>query len=354
MSWSFSSETRSFSYSSVERGVVELELLEGDAQLLVLVGRDGVEPREDHRAHLAEAGQRLGRRRGAQRDRVAGLHLARVLDGADEVPDLPGRERGDGLHLRREDADLLDLRLEAGPHELHPVAGLDRAVHDAHVGDDAAVGVEERVEDDRAQRAVRMLGLRRRDEVDEPLEQVLDALAGLGRDERAVVHRDRERLLDLVLAAGDVRARQVDLVQGRDDFEVRLEREERVGDRLRLDALRGVDEQDRRLARGHRAGDLVGEVDVAGRVEEVEEVRLPVARLVAHRDRVRLDRDAALLLQVHRVEELVVERPRVDGLRELHDAVRERRLAVVDVRDDAEVADVREVGHVLSFPGDGY
>ena len=226
-----------------------------------------------------------------------------------------------------------------------PVAGLHGAVDDADVGDDAAVGVEERVEDDRAQRAVRMLGLRRRDEVHEALQQVLDACAGLGGDERAVVHRDRERLLDLVLAAGDVGAREVDLVEGGDDLQVRLEREDRVGDRLRLDALRGVDEQHRRLARGHGAGDLVGEVDVAGRVEEVQEVRPPVARRVAHRDGVRLDGDAALLLQVHRVEQLVVERAGVHGLRQLHDAVGQRRLAVVDVGDDAEVADVGEVGH---------
>ena len=199
-----------------------------------------------------------------------------------------------------------------------------------------------------------MVGPGRRDEVHEALEQVLHAGAGLGRDERAVVHRDRERLLDLVLAAGDVGAREVDLVERGDDLEARLEGEDRVRDRLCLDALRGVDEQDRGLARGHRAGDLVGEVDVPGRVEEVEQVRLPVARLVAHRNGVGLDRDAALLLQVHRVEELVVERPRVDGLRELHDAVRERRLAVVDVRDDAEVADVGEVGHRISFVMRGY
>ena len=47
--------------------------------------------------------------------------------------------------------------------------------------------------------------------------------------------------------------------------------------RLRLDALRGVDDQQRALARGQRARDLVGEVDVAGRVDQVQLVGLAVA-----------------------------------------------------------------------------
>jgi hypothetical protein len=50
------------------------------------------------------------------------------------------------------------------------------------------------------------------------------------------------------------------------------------------------------FARSHRARDLVGEVDVAGRVQEVEEVGLAVPGLVVHRHGVGLDRNAALAL----------------------------------------------------------
>ena len=57
-----------------------------------------------------------------------------------------------------------------------------------------------------------------------------------------------------------------------------LDRGVAVRDRLRLDALRGVDDQQRALARGERARDLVGEVDVARRVDQVEVVGLAVAR----------------------------------------------------------------------------
>ena len=58
-----------------------------------------------------------------------------------------------------------------------------------------------------------------------------------------------------------------------------------------------------------RAGHLVREVDVARRVDEVQRVRLAVARLVEQAHGVGLDRDPALALEVHRVEHLV------DGLR---------------------------------------
>ncbi len=66
--------------------------------------------------------------------------------------------------------------------------------------------------------------------------------------------------------------RQVDLVEHRHDLVAGVERLVHVGERLRLDALAGIDDEQRALARGQRAGDLVGEVDVAGRIHQVEDV----------------------------------------------------------------------------------
>ena len=149
--------------------------------------------------------------------------------------------------------------------------------------------------------------------------------------------------LDFARHALGLGARQVDLVQARDQLEARLDREVGVGDRLRLDPLRGVDDQQRPLAGGQRARDLVGEVDVPGRVDQVQLVGLAVARGEEHAHRLRLDRDAALALEVHRVEQLRAHLARGDRVRQLEDAVGQRRLAVVDVGDDREVADVRLV-----------
>ena len=57
-------------------------------------------------------------------------------------------------------------------------------------------------------------------------------------------------------------------------------------------------------------------------------------------NRVRLDGDAALALDVHRVEQLGLHVALLHRVGELEDAVRDRRLAVVDVRNDREVADM--------------
>ena len=54
----------------------------------------------------------------------------------------------------------------------------------------------------------------------------------------------------------------------------------------------------------------------------------------------RLDRDAPLALEIHGVEHLRFHLARLQRAGELEKAVRERRLAVVDVRDDREIADV--------------
>ena len=131
-----------------------------------------------------------------------------------------------------------------------------------------------------------------------------------------------------------IRLWKVDLVRDRDDLEVVLDREVGVGERLRLDALRGVDDQQRALAGLQRARDLVREVDVPRRVDQVELVALPV-----HADGLRLDRDSPLALELHRVEHLVAHLTFGHRVGELQDAVGKRRLAVVDVGDDREVAD---------------
>src|SRR3546814_2395704 len=74
---------------------------------------------------------------------------------------------------------------------------------------------------------------------------------------------------------------------------------------LRLDPLAGVDHQDRALAGRQRAADLVGEVDVPGGVDQVQGVAAAVPGVVQQPDGLRLDGDAALALDVHRVEHLL-------------------------------------------------
>ena len=187
---------------------------------------------------------------------------------------------------------------------------------------------------------------RRRHARDELLEHVDHALPRLARDVADVLLRLADELGHLGADLVGHRARQVDLVQARDELEAGVDGQVGVGDRLRLDALGGVHHEQRALARRQAAADLVREVDVPGRVDEVQLVGLAVARLVEDAYRLRLDRDAALALEVHGVEQLLAHHPGIDRLGHLQDAVGQRRLAVVDVGDDGEVPDVRLVCHV--------
>ena len=180
--------------------------------------------------------------------------------------------------------------------------------------------------------------------VDDRAEQLVDADAGLGRCEDGVVGGQAEHVLDLegdILRPG---GGQVDLVDHRDDLEPRLDGHVRVGDGLGLHALRRIDQQQHALARGQGPRDFVVEIDVAGRVDQVEHVLLAVERVVDGRA-VGLDGDAHLAFEVHVVEELLAHLALLDGPGGDENAVGQRAFAVVDVGDDAEVADAGAVEH---------
>ena len=107
------------------------------------------------------------------------------------------------------------------------------------------------------------------------------------------------------LVPSTIGARQIDLIDDRNDRQVIGHRQVHVGNRLGLYALCGIDEQERSFARRQTARHFIGEVDVTRRIDQMQGVGLPVLGLIPDRDRVSLDRDPALTLQVHRVENLV-------------------------------------------------
>jgi len=120
--------------------------------------------------------------------------------------------------------------------------------------------------------------------------------------------------------------------------------------------LGSVDQQHRTLARLQCTAHLVGEVDVAGGVDEVQHDLGADPVDVGHPRQphvLGLDGDAAFALDVHPVQVLRPHLPGVDHTGQLQHPVGQRGLAVVDVGDDAEVADslrrrerlVGEAGH---------
>jgi hypothetical protein len=294
---------------------------------------DRVQAGEHHRLQFLEAGERFERRARRLGHRVADLGVGDNFDIGDDEADFAHTEIVDGRRLWREHAQPVNLEILLRRHQTNLHLRPQHAVDDADDDDDAAVGVVPGVEDQRLQRRVRVAD-RRMKALDDRFEDVLDArpFLGAGQDGRAAVETDD--VFDLTLALVRLRARQVDLVDDRNDLEVVLDGEIGVGERLRFDALRRVNEQQRALAGRQRACHLVAEIDVTRRVDQVEHVGLAVSCRVVQSNRVRLDGDAALALEVHGIENLSFHLARLQGAGEFEESVRQRRLAMVDVRDD--------------------
>src|SRR5690625_2908833 len=83
---------------------------------------------------------------------------------------------------------------------------------------------------------------------------------------------------------------------------------------------------------------------MSGRVDKVQDVTLSVLCLILEADGLCLDGDAALALQVHGVEYLLLHLPLGQAATELDHAVRKGRLTVINMGDNSKVAYVAQVG----------
>ena len=192
---------------------------------------------------------------------------------------------------------------------------------------------------------------RRRDALDHGLEELRQALARLGADEQGLGPGDADDVLHLLERILDLDLGQVDLVDDRDEDEVVVDGQVGVGQGLGLDPLGGVDDEEGPVAGGQAPRDLVGEIDVAGGVDQVEDIVFPREALVGQADGLGLDGDAPLPLEVHGVQDLLLELPGGQGPGQLDEPVGQGRFAVVDVGDDGEVPDVLHgIAYYRRFP----
>ena len=240
--------------------------------------------------------------------------------------------------MGREHAESFGVERCAVRPQANSLALAQRSLKNASEYHHAAVGVEPGVENQRLQPAVG-ISLRRRNALHDGFQHVGHALAGFGADEHGVGSIEPDGAFDHFFGARDVGALQIDLVDDGNNFEAVIDRKVGVGEGLRFDSLRSIDHEQRAFARRQRARDFVGKIHVAGRVDQVELVRLAVVRGVHHADGVGLDGDAALALQIHGVEHLRLHLARSERSGQLQQAVRQRGFTVVDMRDDRKVAE---------------
>ena len=223
---------------------------------------------------------------------------------------------------------------------------------DAQEREPADVGGGVEVRDQSLERVLRVVGRRRhrrqkrlheRAEIGGELirREAGSALARVRIDDRELdlrlvrVEVEKE-LVDLVYDRFGPRVAAIDLVDDEHDGQPRLERLAQDEARLREWPLARVDEEQDAVDHRQSALDLAAEVGVAGRVDDVHlRVADPNGRVLGQ------DRDPLLALEVHRVHyplgHVLVGAERA-GLPEQR--VDERRLPVVDMGDDRDVAKV--------------
>ena len=321
-----------------ERGVVELELLQRGAQVFVLVGLHGIDAREDHRFHILETGYRFGAGVFYVGYRIAHLHLAGVLDARYDVAHVTRPDFLPGGEFQFQNADFIGVVFVTRVDELHRIARAERPVEDAEVGDDAAEGVEYRIENKRLQGSL-LVAFRGGNALHDGFEYFVHPLARAARCGDDFLVAAPQQVGYLVLDLFDHGSLHVYLVDDGDDFEVVSESEIEIGDGLCLYPLRGIHDKQRPFARGDGTGYLIGEVHMAGRVDEVEDVFLAAA-LVLHLDGVALYRDALFAFQLHVIEYLRLQVALRYGVGRFEQPVGNGAFAVVYMGYDAEVPDV--------------
>ncbi len=152
---------------------------------------------------------------------------------------------------------------------------------------------------------------------------------------------DVELLLQRVERAVEVGAGAVQLVDEDDARHVVAVGQAPVGLGLRLHAGHALDDEHRAVEHAKAAVHFDVEIDVAGRVDDVDAVVLPLAR-----DRGGGDRDAALTLLLHVVGRGVAVMHLADAVRNagvVEDALRGRGLARVDMRGNADVPELVQI-----------
>ena len=193
----------------------------------------------------------------------------------------------------------------------------------------------------------------------EQVDRALEAILFADRD----LHHDgvvRELLAQQAGDAEGVGTRAVELVDEGEAGDVVAAHLAVDRDRLRLNAGNAAKDEDGAVEDAERALNLDREVDVSGGVDDVDRVVL-VLKLPVHVGGSRLNRDALLTLELHRVHLGADARlaadlfDAVDLARVEQNALGQRRLARIDVGRDADVAEHVQVSdvrfsHVL-FPG---
>src|SRR4030042_3346215 len=88
-----------------------------------------------------------------------------------------------------------------------------------------------------------------------------------------------------------IRCEKVDLIDDRDDFQIVFHGQIKIGNRLSLHALGSINKKEHAFARCQGTGNLIREVDMAWRVDQIENILLSVSGMIGKRNGLTLDGD---------------------------------------------------------------
>ena len=200
--------------------------------------------------------------------------------------------------IGRHHAHFIQLIALAAGHEQDLVFAANRAAHDPEIDNHSSVGVVVGVEDQGPQgfgHAIRW----RRHPIHHRLQDLCHPEASFCRAGNGAGTIEPDDRLNLRADAFWIRPRQIDLVEHRDDLQVVFQGQIHIGQGLGLHPLAGIHHEESSLTGLQGAAHLIGKVDVARSIDQVEDVVLPVCGLVFHAGGLELDRDAPLPLEIH-------------------------------------------------------
>ena len=168
----------------------------------------------------------------------------------------------------------------------------------------------------------------------------MDVNAVLGGDLRGILGGNADDVLYLGFHFRRTGGGQIDFVDDGQHLQPGIDGKIGICQGLGFHALAGVHHQHRALAGGKAPGNLVVKVHVARGIDQVQVIGFAVVGGVGQLDGGCLDGNAPFPLQIHGVQQLLGPQPQVNGLALLHQPVRQRGLAVVDVGNNGKVSNV--------------
>ena len=289
--------------------IIELQLFQGIPQVRIFCAVCRIESAIHHGQHLFITGQ--GLRTGPVRIRygIAYCRILHIFDGCRDITYHPRRQLLTGDELACAEISYLHhLFPGSGSHHTDIGTFLYRTLHDTAENDNPLVGVIQGIKDQSLQGRLRVSlgGGNLRHHL---FQHLINTDAVFRRDQRGVLGLNTDHILNLLDDPLGLCAGQVNLIDDRKYIQVMIQRQIYVCQGLGLYPLGGVHHQYGTVTGRQGTAYLIIEVHMAGCIDQIKNVLLPVLRLIYGPYRLSLDGDTSLPLQLHVIQYLILHLP---------------------------------------------